>query len=249
MRDILRDERFPLQADRDRQQIYLEKKWAEQSCYQHLDDLHALWNKFQATGRMPAIAADNSLRRDWLNPDARGSYCLQVDNQSTIRTLLLPCCLYHTRAPSLVEVTANSPRLLREGVEVYAYYFRRELHYDFVQFSADETDKSWRCDNNGKWGWQQNRFVAWLFLPPHDLYVDGIGNSKTVGACCFRWREWIDAPHSWALQWIWLHPYFRRRGILSDAWSTFTEQFGKFHVEKPLSNAMYHFLLKVEAAR
>lgn len=86
------------------------------------------------------------------------------------------------------------------------------------------------------------------FLPRHShLDIDGIGNSRTVGACCFRWREWVDAPHGWALQWILLHPYFRHQGILSNAWSLFTQRFGSFHVEEPLSEAMHNFLFKIKA--
>jgi hypothetical protein len=58
-----------------------------------------------------------------------------------------------------------------------------------------------------------------------------------MGACCFRVRE-----AGWALQWIWLHPYFRDHGYLTAAWDAFRALFGGLYVEPPLSSAMAGFL-------
>jgi hypothetical protein len=47
-----------------------------------------------------------------------------------------------------------------------------------------------------------------------------------------------------SLHWVWLHPYFRGRGILKSHWNTLRDHHGDFHIEHPLSTAMKGFLLK-----
>ena len=42
---------------------------------------------------------------------------------------------------------------------------------------------------------------------------------------------------------IWLHPYCRRKGILTEIWPELRENHGDFFVEPPLSPAMLHFVL------
>lgn len=43
------------------------------------------------------------------------------------------------------------------------------------------------------------------------------------------------------MQWVWIHPYYRREGLLSAAWPMFKERFGCFLVERPFSAAMLGF--------
>ena len=117
--------------------------------------------------------------------------------------------------------TTNSGFLGVKRVERLAQYFRREFRYDFVQWSATNDEPSARA-------------FVWV--------VDHWPHPVGFGACCFRWREWTDAPHGWALQWIWLHPYERGKGHLTRVWPYFRETFGDFHVERPLSSAMRAFL-------
>jgi len=128
-------------------------------------------------------------------------------------------------------VTWKSPAPLRRAVYRLARYFQREFRYDFVQYGYEgrEDDPD-----------------AVAFLWPHVEAVPGDDRFSfpVVGACCFRWRDWSDAPASWAFQWAWLHPYFRRRGLLSGAWPAFRAEFGGFVVEPPLSDAMAAFLRK-----
>jgi hypothetical protein len=107
------------------------------------------------------------------------------------------------------------------------------LEYDFVQYGYGGRDND-------------REHVAFLWTDPHGTRQWAIGPQvPAVGACCFRWREWTNAPHSWALQWAWLHPDFRRRGLLTAAWPAFRTEFGDFHVERPLSEAMQAFLRKI----
>jgi len=78
------------------------------------------------------------------------------------------------------------------------------------------------------------------------LFANGPNESPRVlvGACCFRFRDFKDAEPRWVLQWAWLHPYSRGRGILSAAWDGFHGTFGNFLPEPPYSPAMKAFLRK-----
>ena len=124
---------------------------------------------------------------------------------------------------NLICVGRRSPVSQKRAVECMATYFRREFGYDFVQYSADERTND-------------ETTLAWL-------WADGLsGDYSIVGGCCFRWRDWDDLPSEWGLQWIWLHPYFRRKGMLTRSWGVFTAMFGPFDAEPPLSEAMSCFL-------
>jgi hypothetical protein len=61
-----------------------------------------------------------------------------------------------------------------------------------------------------------------------------------IGAVCFRFRK------KWTLDWVWIHPYQRRKGHLTHAWPVFKNMFGDFAVMKPLSSAMNSFLPKMQ---
>lgn len=122
-------------------------------------------------------------------------------------------------------VGIQSPRNERRAVYKIAQFFRREFDFDFVQYGCDglETDQN---------------AVAYLFTIPN---YDKREGQIVLGACCFRQREWENKPY-WVLQWIWLHPYARRRGILSYYWSFLKKNHPDFLCEPPLSDAMVGFL-------
>lgn len=135
--------------------------------------------------------------------------------------IVLPKIEYN-RCRKKIDVTQGSPRKLRVACRKIAEFFRREGGYDFVQFDENETDE----------------YHAFLFFDPLD------GGDEVIGACCFRWREWTNSDPGWGLQWIWLHPYFRGKGILKGHWPFFMEKFGNFSVEGPVSRIMFDFLKK-----
>jgi hypothetical protein len=120
-------------------------------------------------------------------------------------------------------VTPKSPLKLRREVERFATYFRREFHYDFQQFEATEKP--------------EKPYAAYLFINKPNYFP-----RVWAGACCFRWRDFKDAEARWGMQWMWLHPYFRAKGILSGAWDKFHEVHGNFLCEGPFSPAMEAFL-------
>jgi hypothetical protein len=130
-----------------------------------------------------------------------------------------------------IPVTSRSPQALGKAVYRLAQFFRREFRYDFVQYGYEGRD-------------DDPEHVAFLWVHPEGLGSSDLFMVTAVGACCFRWRAWRDAPHGHALQWVWFHPYWRRRGLLSEAWPAFRERFGDFVTEPPLSDAMRSFLAK-----
>ncbi len=118
-------------------------------------------------------------------------------------------------APDLV-VSNKSSRRLRAKVEIIARYFRREFHYDFVQYSI-EPDES-----------DDDRACVWF----GDNY-----SREIVGVVCFRMRD-----EGYGLAWAWFHPYERGKGHLTRCWKYLRTRFGPFQVEPPLSPAMVAFL-------
>ena len=127
--------------------------------------------------------------------------------------------------PESATVTPVSRLGLRRNVERFAEYFRRELKYDTTPFDARAS-----CKSHGFVPYE-----AHLFHVPADE-IPGM-KVRYIGAAVFRKRE----AH-WAMQWVWIHPFFRSEGHLSRAWSGYQAQYGEFVVEKPYSLGMQAFL-------
>jgi hypothetical protein len=125
-----------------------------------------------------------------------------------------------------IRVTTASPKALRKAVYSIACFFRREFEYDFVQYGYEGSENDLE-------------HVAWLWIHPQTQGMSSDFSVPVIGACCFRKRE-----VGYALQWVWLHPYWRRHGLLSEAWPEFISEFGSFDCEPPLSDAMKRFLTK-----
>jgi len=134
-------------------------------------------------------------------------------------------------------VTQQSAQPLRRAVEQLARYFRREFHYDFCQYSADDDDPDHR---------------AYLWIDRYEpQYRCHTCFYPVIGACCFRHRRYDEhplppgiPPDHYALQWIWFHPYQRNQGHLTKALPYFQEQFSRLIAEPPFSPAMDAFLKK-----
>jgi hypothetical protein len=121
-----------------------------------------------------------------------------------------------------LQVTRRSPLKLRKEVERFAIYFMREFEYPIQEFHARE-----------------NRpYTAYLLT-----YVQSGHSPVWAGACCFRPESLAHRVHAETLRWIWLHPYCRTKGILTEIWQTLRENHGDFFVEPPLSPAMLQFVL------
>ncbi len=125
---------------------------------------------------------------------------------------------------TLYPVSSDHRIIVRNAVEVIAYYFRREFDYDFPGYEA-------YGDNN-----RRDRIF---------VLTQGSYERVVVGVIVFRWREYTNAPHQLVLSWLWIHPFLRRKGILTSYWPIFRKLYGKFRIEQPLSKAMRAFLQKM----
>ena len=150
-------------------------------------------------------------------------------------------CAQAYNAPFLV-VGPQSPLSWLKAVEEMAYYFKRELKFEFPTFTAEERFKS-----------ELHRDRVLVFYKteildhnPTPKNPKDFTNAYTFfGAIGVRWRQRENAPASWSLPWVWLHPYERRQGHLTKAWPFLLKMFPKFSVEPPISPAMTSFLKKV----
>lgn len=176
---------------------------------------------------------ESSIR--WLH----GPVGVGVSSTYDLRMPRIPRTTPHSRAvtcsdceqcgfPPLDVVHQASPRAYHAAAYEIARFFRREFQYDMAQYDRRE-----QTDPN-----------CHAFLWTHNEYIGQGGIDVVYGACCFRWRDWTDAPPSWAMQWIWLHPFKRGHGHLTRAWPYFVRRFGDFYVEGPVSLAMRHFIEK-----
>jgi hypothetical protein len=123
----------------------------------------------------------------------------------------------------IVEIDWMSPSWLHTAVTNRARLFRSELEFGHV-------------------GWDEKEYT-----PPEKgrAYLFAGDNLGTIaGACCFRWRDFTNAMPTWAMQWAWIAPPFRRQGIMSRHWPDLLARFGDFVLEPPLSNAMDAFANK-----
>lgn len=143
--------------------------------------------------------------------------CTDLDDaQPEIRLqAVLPAWLYR--------VDWLSPYQRRWALERLAWYFKRELNYDFVAVSANnmrssETGFLWVADGHA-YGYDRRRLA--------------------LGGCSFDVRQKGEPAQ---LEWVWIHPFLRRRSFLGTVWPTFEEEFGGFSVSWPLSDAMRKFL-------
>ncbi len=119
-------------------------------------------------------------------------------------------------------ITSRSHLIYRKGVENVAAWFRREMQFDFLQYHPDERDR----DNDRVYAYIERGLI--------------------LGAAVFRLREDKGERPILSLAWVNMHPYTRRRGVLSQVWPMFRAMYGDFPIEGPLSPAMQQFILKHE---
>lgn len=192
-----------------------------------LELLHEVWEQYE-TGAAP--------------PE-RGKLPAEHDDEFwTITRPVLPNWI--GRLPAIVQVRCDTfpedvqslvrfacGEVFMAAVEQYGGYFRREFRYDFLPYTAREHIEK-----------GDNQIVAYLFFDDRDT---ALTTMRPVGACSF----WYAPEAScWVLGWIWFHPLARRRGHLAAVWPIFRQQYGRFAVQRPLSDAMIAFLQRVDPA-
>lgn len=126
----------------------------------------------------------------------------------------------------LYPITAKTPFPARQATEIIGGYFNREWGSGGPPYQAHEHEDE-----------RDRIFVLTRKKDGETEYA--------IGAIIFRWRNYSDAPGELVLNWVWIHPFLRRQGILTAYWGLFRRLYGNFFVEPPLSPAMESFLKKV----
>lgn len=114
-------------------------------------------------------------------------------------------------------IVATDDMRLRKVVEQFAGYFKRELRFDFLQFTATGSDSSQEV----------------LLINSRDVIML---SPVACGAVGFDLDEKC-------LTWVWIHPFQRGRGLLDRVWEELERRHGaEFTVEQPVSIPMQRFL-------
>lgn len=147
-----------------------------------------------------------------------------MSDRYTISLPVFDKCLSST---GLKKLLSDSDVSEKQALEQFSRYFKNEMHYDNIQYEADN---------------HSNNYVGFLFtVSAIDVCTEEHESMPTrcVGGCGFR-----KVQDAWVLCWIWIHPFFRKKRLLSRAWSTFCTEFGDFAIEVPLSTSMESFVKK-----
>ena len=159
----------------------------------------------------------------------RGNMELITDDKYTIH---LPIIRQQLGKDGLLEITTTSPREQRDALEQLALYFKREFSYTGIQYCANET------------GVDSVEYLGFAFVEPaygHMAEEDPGYPTRLLGGGCFRKRG-----EHWFLDWVWIHPYARNKGLFSRQIPYFKSKLGQFLPEMPVSDPMKHiFLTKV----
>jgi hypothetical protein len=149
---------------------------------------------------------EHKRRMDWLDPQPKTQMTAELADLGLTAEL----------------VTQHSPEWKHTEMYNRALAFKREFHYDFVQWKSKHEDED----------------------PDVHGYLMTNDRGAIIGACAFRNRAEDPNQKKWGLQWLWICPRERRAGHLARRWQEFRKRFGDFIVESPVSDAMQAFLEK-----
>lgn len=136
---------------------------------------------------------------------------------------------------SLRWIRSNSAEESKDALESIARCFKNEMRFDNLQYDAnDHYDDS--CIGFIIVQLNLNCMKDYDF----EIAEQNIQIHYVIGGGCFR--DKFDKSKK--LDFVWLHPYARQRGIMKKAWEKFNSKFGDFDLEKPISSSMMRFLDK-----
>jgi hypothetical protein len=69
---------------------------------------------------------------------------------------------------------------------------------------------------------------------------------RIFGSCLFSRQHFTNDKDCWALEWIWFHPFYRKKGNLQKYWAYLELNFGDFLIMDPDSNDMVVFLDRID---
>jgi hypothetical protein len=140
-------------------------------------------------------------------------------------------------------VTSKSPRSHKRAVERIAKFFQREMHFDFPQYEASEYSRNIYLDDA-----KTDADLRAFLWHNKEVFNQATNEWPIIGVACFRFKRFKDGG-IWVLDWVWIHPYERRRGHLKMAWPFFKSMFGDFGLTPPVSPSMANFVRKMQIAQ
>jgi hypothetical protein len=130
---------------------------------------------------------------------------------------------------SLVRVTCNSKLVLREVAYFLGACFADEKALEKPRDNANSCD----CDEYGEPCYQD-----FIFVKHQD------DETVAAGVASFALGSDRIQCAKDSLKHVWIHPDYRRTGLLKEAWPKFKRRFGSFAVEPPYFEEMECFLRK-----
>lgn len=70
------------------------------------------------------------------------------------------------------------------------------------------------------------------------LFIDG---SNIIGGCAIHYN-YKNVPDLHGLQWVWLHPDYRRSGVFKRFWNDYVKELDSIAIESPISVDMIAFI-------
>jgi hypothetical protein len=122
-----------------------------------------------------------------------------------------------------VVVDEMSPKRLHKLVYERARALQRDEEYDIPQWGKDRAPRG-----------RGERIHAILLIE----------ESTPVGAVGFEYVTWTNTPPGWHLNFAWIAPPWRRKGVMSRRWPQWLAIYGEFTLEQPFSEALANFLAK-----
>ncbi|MFJ7904014.1 hypothetical protein ACIQ6V_26570 [Streptomyces sp. NPDC096198] len=121
-------------------------------------------------------------------------------------------------------IAATQDMRLRKVVETFGKYFKQELGFDSIPFAAQHS-RLYDSDPTV----EVVLFDAQRVTATFPIAAGAAGLSVQNG------QRWLD--------WFWIHPFERGKGLADRAWADLEEVYGKdFKIQPPLSPAMERFL-------
>ena len=139
-------------------------------------------------------------------------------------------------------VGTGSPSSWRNAVDEMALYFKHEMKCESLGYNPYERDPLFMDDRMLVFTDTYPEVNQPTKEPP-----SGYTNRQFfTGVIAMRARKerWNSRPN-WTLDWVWFHPFARRRGHLARAWPFLLQMYPDFKISKPVSIAMQAFLNKI----
>ncbi|UXY32385.1 hypothetical protein [Streptomyces sp. HUAS TT20] len=123
-------------------------------------------------------------------------------------------------------IPAAKDMRLRRVVETFGKYFKLELGFDVPPFAAEPSSL-----------YESDPTVEVVLFDARKVEATFPIAAGAAGLSVAEGQRWLD--------WIWIHPFERGRGLGGQAWNDLEDVYGRdFKIQSPLSPAMEKFLTR-----